>query len=43
MIKLSCRSISCRWDGPGANPFGVNLRAIMAFREIGKGHTGSVV
>ena len=52
MIKISCRSISCRWeksfytsdtverDGRGANPFDVNLRAIMAFREIGKGHKG---
>ena len=50
MIKISRRSISCRWeksfytsntverDGRGANPFDVNLRAIMAFREIGKGH-----
>ena len=49
---ISCRSLSCRWeksfytnntverDGRGANPFDVNLRAIMAFREIGKGHKG---
>ena len=46
----SCRSISCRWeksfytsntverDGRGANPFDVNLRAILSFQEIGKGH-----
>ena len=51
-IKISCCSISCRWnrsfytsdkvkrDGRGADPFDINLRAIMAFREIGKGHSG---
>ena len=27
-------------DGRGANPFDINIRAILAFREIGKGHAG---
>ena len=51
-IKISCPSDSCLWnksfytsdkvkrDGRGADPFDVNLRVIMAFREIGKGHSG---
>ena len=51
-IKISCRSVSCLWnksfytsdkvkrDGRGADPFDVGLLAIMAFREIGKGHSG---
>ena len=50
LIKISCCSISCRWEksfytsetvknsGWGATPFDINLRAIMAFREIGKCH-----
>ena len=47
LIKITCRSISCQWtntfytsktvekDGRGLKPFEVNVRAIMAFREIG--------
>ena len=27
-------------DEPAADPFDIDLRAIMAFREIGKGHSG---
>ena len=50
LIKISCCSISCRWEkyfytsetvknsSRGAKPFEINLRVIMAFREIGKGH-----
>ena len=50
LLKISCCSISCRWEksfytservknsGRGAKPFDINLRTIMAFREIGRGH-----
>ena len=46
LLRISCCSISCRWEksfytservknsGRGA----INLRTIMAFREIGRGH-----
>ena len=27
-------------DGRGSKPFDVNLRTLLAFREIGKGHAG---
>ena len=52
LFKISCRNISCRWDktfftskevkkdGRGSKPFGVNLRSIIAFRDMGKGHAG---
>ena len=52
LIKTTCRSISCQWtntfytsktvekDGRGLKAFEVNVRAIMAFREIGKGAAG---
>ena len=44
---IKCRSVSCRWSrsffssiANGSKPFDVNLRIILAFREIGKGHAG---
>ena len=49
-FNIERRNISCRWskcfstsreverDGRGAKPFDINIRAIVAFREIGRGH-----
>ena len=49
-FNIECRNISCRWskcfstnkeverDGRGANPFDINLQAILTFLEIGRGH-----
>ena len=51
-FKITCRNISCRWyklfysskeverDGRGSNPSDINIRTILACREIGKGHAG---
>ena len=51
-FHIKCKSISCRWlrkffsskeatrEGCGSKPFDINLRAILAFREIGRGEAG---
>ena len=52
LFNIKCRSLACQWKrsfyssrkadrkGRGCKPFDVNLRAVIAFREMGKGHNG---
>ena len=49
LFNIKCRSLACQWKrsfyssrkadrkGCGCKPFDVNLRAVIAFREMGKG------
>ena len=50
-ISVECSKVSCTWSKSfwtskiirtpkGRPPFDVNMRSVIAFREIGKGHTG---
>ena len=51
LFEICCKNSRCTWSrsfysrkvskrkGRGAKHFDINLRSILAFREIGKGHT----